>query len=207
MSDDLAKLFDVAKKVGEELNKLPKNEQAKVLRWVAESLGASLPGAAAASAPMHGAAPRVALTTTPTTEATPPATGGRPKDIKTFLAEKQPKSDNQYAASVAYYYRFEAPEQERSETIAADTLQEAARLSGRARLGNPRSTLNNAVAQGYLDRKDRGQFGISTVGENLVAMTLPGGADAPQPVKKKRAANKKKAGKKIASKKTRRRKK
>jgi len=39
--------------------------------------------------------------------------------------------------------------------------------------------LNNAVALGYLDRAGRGEFKLNAVGENLVAMTLPGsGADA-----------------------------
>ena len=205
MSDDLSRLFDVAKSVGEELNKLPKDEQVKVLRWLAESLDINLgtpPGTPVAH--QTPATPPAPGGPTPP-PFVPPAHEGRPKDIKSFLAEKQPKSDNQYAAAVAYYYRFEAPDQERSETISADTLQEAARLSGRQRLGNPRSTLNNAVAQGYLDRKDRGQFSISTVGENLVAMTLPGGSDSPPPAKKKRS--KKKTTKKAASKKTTRKKK
>jgi len=41
---------------------------------------------------------------------------------------------------------------------------------------NPTSTLNNALRSGYLDKgSKRGTFRINAVGENLVAMTLPGG--------------------------------
>ena len=36
---------------------------------------------------------------------------------------------------------------------------------------------NNAKGAGYLDCTSRGEFTINSVGENLVAMTLPGGAD------------------------------
>jgi hypothetical protein len=35
--------------------------------------------------------------------------------------------------------------------------------------------LNNAKNQGYLNPAARGEYAINTVGENLVAMTLPGG--------------------------------
>jgi hypothetical protein len=43
----------------------------------------------------------------------------------------------------------------------------------------PNKTLNNAHGHGLLDRAgDRGAFRINSVGENLVAMTLPGGATA-----------------------------
>lgn len=80
----------------------------------------------------------------------------------------------QFAAVVAYYYRFEAKPDEQLESISADVLQNAARLANRHRLSRPRQTLINAKQQGYLDQVDRGQYRINSVGENLVAMTLPG---------------------------------
>jgi hypothetical protein len=98
-------------------------------------------------------------------------------DIKSFIAAKSPKSDNQFAAAVAYFYRFEAPPAERRDSINGDALQEAARLAGRKRLANPRVTLNNAKAAGYLDGASPGEFTINSVGENLVAMTLPSSTD------------------------------
>jgi len=108
------------------------------------------------------------------------------------VAEKAPASENQFAAVVAYYYRFEAPPEQRRNTIGGADLQEAARLAGRKRLSNPRQTLKNAKALGYLDNPARGEFSINTVGENLVAMTLPGGVDAARRGPKRGAGARKK---------------
>ncbi len=97
-------------------------------------------------------------------------------DIRSFLNQKAPGSDTQFAATVAYFYAFEVPESARKPEIVPADLQEAARLAGRARLRRPIDTLNNALKAGYLDRGSaRGTFRINTVGENLVAMALPAG--------------------------------
>jgi hypothetical protein len=136
------------------------------MRWVAESLGVTLGTPAGTSSVLQQSGAQLPSS---------PPSGNRPKDIRSFVQEKQPKSDNQYAAVVAYYYRFEAPQNERADSVNSETLQESTRLAGRERLGDPGKTLRNAVQQGYLDAADRGQYRISTVGENLVAMTLPGG--------------------------------
>jgi hypothetical protein len=97
------------------------------------------------------------------------------KDIKTFVTEKNPGSDNQFAAAVAYYYRFVAPEAAKKDAITADDLQQACRLTGRNRLPRPSQTLINAHTNGLLDKgSSRGEYTISTVGENLVAVSLPG---------------------------------
>jgi hypothetical protein len=106
------------------------------------------------------------------------------QDIKSFVTEKKPRSDQQFATAVAYYYRFVAPQGERRDTINTSTLQEATRLVGRTRLANPKNTLNNSKNQGYLNNAARGEYSINTVGENLVAMTLPGGAEASSKGKK-----------------------
>jgi hypothetical protein len=190
--------FEAAKSIAEKLGDFEKAEQERILRWVAESLGIQL------AAPMS--APQPAYHTLPPTHGGGPPPlpypAVRPKDIKTFKEEKQPKSDNQYAAVVAYYYRFEAPEGQRRDTINAETLQESTRQSGWKRLAAPGMTLTNAMTQGYLDRVDRGEYRINTVGENLVAMTLPGGGDNGGAARKrggrKRAA--KKAAKKVGKK-------
>lgn len=167
--------FDAAKKVFDELKDLSKERQERVLRWVAETLGvkgvtASTPPASPGqgSGTAAGTAPQMGLSSSTAAS----------RDIRTFVAEKAPTSDNQFAAVVAYYYRFEAPPEQRRNSIGGADLQEAARLAGRKRPSNPRQTLKNAKALGYLDNPARGEFSINTVGENLVAMTLPGGADA-----------------------------
>lgn len=153
--------FEAAKAVADLLKDLEGDRQARVLRWVSESLGIVVPDKIQeeALAKRHGNLERDRMMTT---------------DIKAFVASKDPKSDNQFAATVAYFYQFEAPQNQRRESITAEILQEATRLCGRDRLSNPGKTLGNAKDMGYLDLADRGEFKINTVGENLVAMTLPG---------------------------------
>jgi hypothetical protein len=183
--------FDTAKAVFEKLKDVPAERRKRILTWVAEGLGVVLQ---AATAPVS---PPILTPHAASTSAAHSAQN-QPTDIKTFVATKAPKSDVQFAATVAYYYRFEAPAASRRETIDGDTLQEAARLAGRSRLGNPRATLNNAKTLGYLDGNAPGEFSINSVGENLVAMTLPGtpegGGKANRSKKTKRV--KKKTGRK-----------
>jgi hypothetical protein len=167
--------FETAKAVFDKLKDLSQERQERVLRWVAEGLGVGPkftiagPSAAAATELGPGTAPELGR----------PASSGGHANIKTFIASKNPRSDQQFATTVAYYYRFEAPPAHRKESINTETLQEAARLAGRKRLTNPKSTLNNATGQGYLDRASRGEFAINAVGENLVAMTLPANGERP----------------------------
>lgn len=186
-SDD----FDVGKALFDLLKELPPERQQRLLRWVAEGLGVSLGASPAGPTPPH----QSQISTPPFV---PPGGG---TDIKTFMAAKSPKSDNQFAAAVAYFYRFEAPPAERRDSVTPEQLQEAARLAGRKRLGNPRATLNNAKAMGYLDSGARGEFVINSVGENLVAMTLPDGVESP--VRKKRGKGSNKSKKKGAKKRAR----
>lgn len=192
--------FEAAKTIFELLKDLSSERQERVLRWVAEGLGVEV-------APEARPEPEAATDEVP---ADVPASAshvrapGRHTDIKTFVASKHPNSDQQFAAVVAYYYKFEATPAERRESIDGAALQEAARLSGRRRPANPRVTLNNAKTQGYLDSVGRGEFSLNTVGENLVAMTLPG--DSPnsgssaRPRRKK--LTKKKSPKRKAAKKS-----
>jgi hypothetical protein len=169
--------FDVAKSVTELLEKLDKGRQELVLRWVRESLHLDpvppLP---------HTAQPGAPVTTSTATSSPGPGTPiqGAIVDIKAFVEQKQPKSDMQFSAVVAYYYRFVAPPDQRREMIDGQVLQDAARLAGRPRPARPHMTLTNAKNQGYLDNSGRGEFKLNTVGENLVAMTLPGDASTPR---------------------------
>jgi hypothetical protein len=178
--------FEAAKTVVEKLKDLPRERQERVLRWVTESLGITNPVVARPSPAPPNDPPAPAGPTPPT----PPRTAN---DIRSFVAEKQPKTDIQYVTVAAYYYRFEAPEGQRKTTIDSELAQESTRHANYERLSNPGKTLNNAKRQGYLNSRDRGQFEISTVGENLVARGLPAqGASArtakrPAPKKSKKA--------------------
>lgn len=121
------------------------------------------------------------------------------RDIKSFVEEKNPRSDNQFVAAVAYYYKFEAPSDQRKDYITSEDLQNACRYADRKRFDSPSNTLNNAYKAGLLDRLDQGKYRINTVGENLVAMVLPGeGASKIRSGRKKMpfATPRKKLGKK-----------
>ncbi|MCE3272242.1 MAG: hypothetical protein K0S57_2639 [Ramlibacter sp.] len=161
--------FDVGKAIFDQLKDLPTERQQRVLRWVAEGLGIS-------SSPSAPPAPGT-IASSPAAPAASPTPAGAAVDIKTFIAAKAPKSDVQFAAAVAYFYKFEAPPAARHDTIGSELLQEATRLAGTKRLSSPRHALKNAKAAGYLDSAARGEYSINSVGENLVAMTLPGGGN------------------------------
>ncbi len=185
-------LFDAAKAIVEALSQLDKRTQELAIKFATETLGlkASVAGVTAKNE---------AMATTPEEH---PASGGGPThstDIKQFTAAKAPRSDQQFAAVVAYFYRFEAPEDQRRDTIDGDALAEAARLAGRRRPTKAIFTLNNAKNAGYLDSVGSGEYRINSVGENLVAMALPGDEAGNSSKPKRNTATKKKSSKKTRS--------
>lgn len=152
--------IDAFRAVVDAVQALKRDEQERVLRWAAEKLGVAVP--------LHEVA-------APQRPAAPSGTGAPASDIKSFVGEKSPKSDIQFAATVAYFHRFVAAEGARKDAINKSDLEEACRLVKRALPSNASLTLNNAYSAGVLDRAEAGHFRINTVGENLVSMTLPGG--------------------------------
>lgn len=171
-----------------------KIEQERIMRWVGESLGvtaAPAPAAAPSAKPADPAAPAAPA-------GAPAAPLGHKNDIKSFMSAKMPKSDMQAAAVIAYFYRFEAPEAERKDTVTPNDLQTASRQARGYSFNNARVTLNNAVGQGYFDRGGaRGVFSLNAVGENLVAMALPGsGGDNGGKASRKPARSKAQSAKK-----------
>lgn len=165
--------LEAARTVRDALQGFTSEEQQLILRWAAESLGI-IPVAPAAT-PRLAERPETAHATLPAPGAPPKPAGQMPvKDVKTFVDDKNPQTDIHLAATIAYFYRFEAPEAARKEDIDAAFLRDALRLAGRpGQLVKPLQTLNNAHAKGLLDRNARGRFSINSVGENLVGMTLP----------------------------------
>jgi hypothetical protein len=165
--------LEAARTVRDALRGFTSEEQQLILRWAAESLGIAPVASAPAPRLMERPEPPPATLPAPSTPSKPK--GQTPvKDVKTFVDEKNPQTDIHLAATIAYFYRFEAPEAERKEDIDAAFLRDALRLAGRpGQLVKPHQTLNNAHAKGLLDRNARGRFSINSVGENLVGMTLP----------------------------------
>jgi len=183
--------FDALRTIVETLKDFDQKETEQVLRWANEKLGITL---ATQPSPASGAQQSAGQPVIPV--------GGT--DIRSFIAAKQPKSDNQFAAAVAYYYQFEAPVADRKAEISKDDLLEAARLANRARPNAPAQTLVNAHNQGWLDNgSSRGLYRLNSVGENLVAMVLPGDGvnQISKPRKKKSNAKRKAAQKKAKPKK------
>jgi hypothetical protein len=179
--DDL----EAVRKLVEVLSPFKAGDQERVIRWAREKLGLPVQGAAEAQ---QDKAPR-----DPSSEGEAGASGAA-TDIKTFVAEKNPTSDNQFAATVAHYYRFVAPPAARKEAITAADLQDACRLTGRNRFSRPAQTLINAHTNGLLDKgANRGEYVISTVGENLVAVSLPGSLAGADPRRRASRVRSKKA--------------
>lgn len=166
--------FDAVRAVIEALTGFEADDQERILRWAREKLGlktqspSHIPATTIPAAPsMTGAAPPA-----------PAASGAdNASDIKTFVQAKAPASDVQFVAVVAYFYRFQAPLQIRKDAITAEDVLEACRLTGRQRPSKISQTMVNAHNHGLLDRAEgRGTYSINTVGENLVALTLPAGS-------------------------------
>ena len=163
--------FMAAEEIKEILQGREKAEQERIIRWASESLGLTAANAPPSPNGVHSQASSPSLAAVASAEKN---LSGTPKNIKAFVEEKNPKSAVHFVTVVAYFHRFDA--MERRETIFPNDVQEAARLSGRQRFKKPIIPLNNAVTLGYLDRVEKSTFKINAVGENLVAMTLPGSA-------------------------------
>lgn len=177
--------FDAAKLIVEALKGLDPQQQDRAIRFACESVGLQAPSQRPASIPVPtSAAP---------SEGTRPRTVGHDpvEDIKQFTDSKSPKTDQQFATVVAYYYRFVAPEADRKEAIGAEDLKNAARLAGRRQPANAVATLRNASNSGYLDNCGRGSYRINSVGENLVAITLPNSGDGNEVTKPARPRKRK----------------
>lgn len=181
--------LDAAREIVDELNGMTAEHQSLALKFAIETLGLKLPAAflPAAAQAVHPPAQ------------TNPATGSsHSTDIRSFTAMKAPKSDQQFTAVVAYFYQFESRPEDRKDSIDAETMKEAARLAGRLQVERWNMTLTNAKNAGYLDAAGDGKYKLSSVGENLVAITLPGNGS---PGGAKRNNSARKAAKKSAKKK------
>jgi hypothetical protein len=195
-SDNSKTPLDAALKIVAELTGMSPDHQSLALKFSIETLGLTLPGTT----------PSLPASPVPSPESTTiPAVSGadHSTDIKSFTAMKSPKSDRQFAAVVAYFYQFEAKPDSRKDAIDAEIMKDAARLAGWPQVARWRMTLTNAKNAGYLDSAGTGQFKLSSVGENLVAITLPGNG-APGAGKSSGTAKKlpKKSAKKKPSKKS-----
>ncbi len=137
--DDL----EAVRTVAEALEGFDANAQERIIRWAREKLGlATLPTVPSiAPPPLHPPPPTAA-------PAAQPSSG---RDVKTFVDEKKPKSDVQFAASVAYFHRFEAP--------AAERKNEIGQQSSSGRLPTRGSEAAQATRSDIAKRSDAGLVG------------------------------------------------
>jgi hypothetical protein len=171
--------LDAVRLIAEALQPFDPKIQERIIRWAREKI----------DLPIAVEEPRGQTYTAPSIPSGPDMVAAN-TNVKSFVETKRPQSDNQFAATIAYFYRFEAPETERKIDISKDDLVEATRKTGWERIKHPAQTLVNAHGQGYFDKANRGRYALNSVGENLVAMTLPPGES--KHTKKKRSTSTKK---------------
>lgn len=179
----------------EALTPFDNTERDRIIRWASEKLGISF----------ETLEPRSSIVQPKSHELSGNITSEVVKkswrDIKSFVDDKDPKNDQQLAAVVAYYYSFEVPEGQKKYSISSKDLVDACRLAQRKRPTNAGQTLINAAYYGYLDKaEEAGQYKLNAVGENLVAMTLPGGVPSKRPSQKLKQVKNKKVQKKVSHK-------
>ncbi len=180
--DDL----EAVRAVVDALTSFESADQERIIRWAREKLGlttSSAPGVPTLLPPKP----------TMITDLLPDMEIGKRagRDIKSFIEEKNPKNDRQLAAVVAYYYAFEAPEAKRKSSINSQDIVEACRLAQKHRPKKPGQTLINAAQSGFLDKaEETGAYKLNAVGENLVAMALPGDAVGRRVIKRPGAVKK-----------------
>jgi hypothetical protein len=158
--------FEAARKVVDVLEPFDNAERERIIRWSRDKLGMS--GASTSVSVLQQTAPGIT-----STGASSPVSG-QPLDMRTFIQQKNPRTDTQLAAAVAYFHRFVAPDSEKKDSIGKTDLLNACRLTERARPRRPDQTLVNAFSAGYFDKASRGLYKLNSVGENLVAVALPG---------------------------------
>jgi hypothetical protein len=169
--DDLSAVRDIAAL----LEGFSNEERERIIRWVREKLGMSGPATVSTlqHAPANPGAQGGLVSPANPANPAPPA-----RDIRSFVAEKEPKSVSQLIAVIAYYHRFVATGDAQKDTIDVSTLVDGCRKSGKAIPKRPDQAMVNAFHDGLVDRLERGQYKISTVGENLVTMVLPDGEES-----------------------------
>ena len=113
-------------------------------------------------------------------------------DIRTFTAEKKPRSVNEMVALVAYYLSEVAPGSDSSPTVNVDLIRKYFKMAQFPLPRVPKNALTNASQAGYLENVARGEYRLNPVGYNLVVHGLPrdgsGGPISPATRRKTRAS-------------------
>ena len=178
--------YDALRLLVEILEPFDGEHKTRLIRWASERVGVVTPPAPVLPIDALNPGQAEALSSVRSTPT---------RDLKTFVTEKDPQSEIQFAATVAYYYRHEAPKDMLREVVDKETISEAANrtVGWKNGIKRPAQTLVNAYNAGVVDRVGPGEYRLNTVGENLVGVLLPGGnglVDSKQP-KRRRGKSKK----------------
>ncbi len=154
--------------VTEALEGFDANDQERIIRWARKKIGLSV---VPVTPPTPSAPPPGTLPASPAVPGSAPAT----KDLKSFVAEKKPKNDVQFAATVAYYIASRLQQINEKLKSTAMICKKVADLSVVSDLRIPTRPFGTPHTLGLLNKGGQsGHYGINSVGENLVAVTLPG---------------------------------
>ena len=149
------------------LEPLAPEARTRVLAYVFQRLDLSMP-IAANNPPLGGAPPLPPVAGAASTSLASTIT-----DIRTLKDAKQPKSDNQMAALVAYYLKELVPVADRKQAISHEDVEKYFKQAGYPLPKQIRMPLNNAKSAGYFDSAGSGLFTLNPVGHNLVAHGMP----------------------------------
>ena len=117
--------------------------------------------------------------------------GAQVSDIRSLREQKQPKTDVEMAAVVAYYVSELAPGGERKDAIGSADIDKYFRQAMHPLPGNTTMTLVNTKNAGYLDGLGGGRYRLNPVGHNLVVHGLPRAEPGTTPRKSKTPTRKK----------------
>lgn len=156
------------------LKPLDAESRVRVLDFVLKKLGISLSTQPAPTTHLPHAAPASNVLQPPTPIHHTPESNVH--DIRSFAAQKRPKTVNERVAVISYYLAHLAPEGERRDYVTADDIKTYfIQADFELPTAQPNVTLSNAKNAGYLNALERGQFKLNAVGHNLVAHKLPSG--------------------------------
>jgi hypothetical protein len=176
------------KAVLDALTPLKPDARSNVIDYVFRRLGITLPAPASSN---KSTAPPA----DPVTVVAQPHHSGAQVDLRSLTNEKDPKTDTQMVAVLAYYLANLAPAGERRDHILPDDIKRYFPSANfELPTGLPSQTLVNAKNAGYLDALGGGQYRLNPVGHNLVTHKLPRGEGSTS----SRAPRRKKAAKKKA---------
>ena len=161
------------------LEPLDSDARGRVLDYVFQRLDLAPRESARSTADTSALSSAVAPSSAPVAPAD--SAQGTVVDIRTFAAQKQPKSQMEKTVFVAFYLSEVAPAPERKSELSGADLAKYQKQAGLGAPTNTRQSLFRARDAGYLESAGHGKYKLNAVGYNFVAHSLRAPAASPQP--------------------------